>query len=293
MKCIKRPKLVVCPDKSTMYPPTTWNPLYVINKYLLKHKKDVIGINYDGYIVHQRSKDITQLLLLREYYTNCDTKSHLNKIINEVLCDNPLCEARVSIACHTAIPISLFLIPENYPLENDDKQAYIVENIVDCRNYSVTESNMVDFVAFIDKFRGGKYKKKAKGLNAANTKFECFLANNNGYTPLPGDIDGLIIRKNKALAILEFKTHNKSTPIEEEYLGKYGYADWRRIQVLHDLKRKLDIPIIVIFWGPNHQKLKIDKIVETEKIEESQVVGRENFVEILLSMISVKITPIQ
>jgi len=58
--------------------------------------------------------------------------------------------------------------------------------------------------------------------SSANTKFECFLANNNGYTSFPCDVDGLIIHKNKALAILEFKNRNKSTSIGEEYLGKYG-----------------------------------------------------------------------
>jgi len=290
MRCIKKPKLSVCPNKTTKYPPANTNPLDHINAYSIKHSNGILGISYDGYIVHKESKDITHFLILREYYTKCEIEKNLQQIIDEILCKNKLCKARISVANQMGIPFSAFLIPEDYPSMNNEKSAYIIKDISNCCDFTKSifiKSDMNKFINFIDDFRGGKYRKKAKGLNSANTKFECFLANNDGYTPFPGDLDGLLIYENKVLAILEFKTHNLNTPIENQYLGQYGKADWRRIEVLHNLKTKLDVPIYVIFWGTNHSKIKIDKVTKIGKIEESKVVVWNDFVKTLLSMINI------
>lgn len=288
MKYIKKPKLSLCPNKKTKYPPTNINPLYHINAYLIKMKSDIIGINYDGYIVNKSSKEITHFLLLREYDASCNLRDIWQSVFDEMLCGNRLCQARIAIANDMNIPFSIFLIPEDYPYLNQDKTALIINNITDCcnipRNHFMI-SNMREFISFINNFRGGPFKYKAKGLSAANTKFECYLANEYGYTPFPGDLDGLLIRDNRALAILEFKTHNLDTPIEDQYLGQYGKEDWRRIEVLHNLKEYLNVPIYVIFWGPKHSNVKIDKIIKLGEVKDSRVVNWGTFPKTLLSMV--------
>jgi len=198
------------------------------NVYLHENKSDIIGINYNGYIVDKVSKEITHFLLLREYDATYNLRDIWQTVLNKILCKNLLCQARISIANDMNVPFSVFLIPEDYPLINEDKIALIINNITDCCNIPKNHfiiSNMEEFIRFINRFRGGPYQYKAKWLSAANTKFECYLANDDGYTPFPGDLDGLLIRNNKALAILEFKTHNLDTPINDQYLGQYGKAD--------------------------------------------------------------------
>ena len=288
MKYIKKPKLVICPNKTTRYPPSDINPLDYINAYLIKNKSDIVGINYDGYIVDKYSKKITHFLLLREYRSAYNLRDIWQAVLNEIFCENSLCQARISIANDMNVPFSVFLIPEDYPLSNQNKTALIINNITDCCNISRDHchtSNMEEFIRFINHFRGGSYQYKVKGLNAANTKFECYLANNNGYTPFPGDLDGLLIRNKKALAILEFKTHNLNTPIKDQYLGQYGKEDWKRIEVLHNLKEHLNVPIYVIFWGPKYSSVKIDKIIKIGDIEQTKVVEWNVFAETLLSML--------
>jgi len=55
--------------------------------------------------------------------------------------------------------------------------------------------------------------------------------------------------------------------------------------VLHNLKEHLNVPIYVIFWGPQHSSVKIDKIIKIGEIEDSNVVEWNDFVKTLLSMI--------
>src|SRR5690606_12642801 len=87
----------------------------------------------------------------------------------------------------------------------------------------------------IRKLRGFSFS-RVKNLNSASSNVECHLANNT-TNPWPGDIDAIIFNNitQRFDAIIEFKTHNIDTPIQNERIGKYGQEDWRRFNVLFDL----------------------------------------------------------
>jgi hypothetical protein len=129
---------------------------------LIENKSDILGINYDGYIVDKDSKEITHFLLLREYDATYDLRDIWRSVFDEILCDNQLCQARISIANSMKVPFSIFLIPEDYPFLNQDKTALIINNITDCCNVSqdhFINSDMEEFIRFIDYFRGvGKWE---------------------------------------------------------------------------------------------------------------------------------------
>ncbi len=117
---------------------------------------------------------------------------------------------------------------------------------------------------------------------------ECYLANNT-TNPWPGDIDTLLFNHTTGRfdAIIEFKTHNIDSPIENERIGKYGQEDWRRFNVLFDLidncYHRLGYwpKLFFIVWGTNehsthHDKIKID-LIERDKIVGSTLFPRPGY----------------
>ena len=287
--CVERAKLKNCPGQTTKYPPATTDPLLEIQKHIAANKiANIEAFSIDGYVV-DKNKAITNFIILREYRLECREKAILdpNEIFEEILCNNKLCQSRLSIAKTLGIPLSVFLIPKDYPAtEVSDAPAYLLESVQECcKKHSFKKATMQDFEAHIKHYRKFVFSNMVKPLKSAKTRFECELANSGKGVPFPGDVDGLIMVDRHPKAILEFKTHNLATPIEQEYFGKYPKEDSRRIEVLKNLRQALKVPVFVIFWGPKHEKVKIDKIVDEKHSMESILTSRLEFPKQLLSMV--------
>ncbi len=288
---IVRPSMQVCPGKRTQYPPVQRGPINWIRRAL---PEDYKAIDFDGFSV-SRTRIVTRLLLLREFVVdnnpvqndvNIDEED-IEYLLNDIRSPNGLWPARVDFARQLGVDIDVVLCPRDYPVDTHHGDTiYYIAGAIDEQNSEVINMDLDDLQQRIRALRGRSFD-RPKNLNAAKTKLECWLANNTG-DPWPGDLDGVLMLNGEPLCILEFKTHNLNTPIQDERIGKYGKEDWRRFYVLYSLQQSLgNIPILFVVWGENHGEIKIDKIVENDRLDSSSIINKneQELVQAILSLI--------
>jgi len=252
----------------TKYQPVQDSPLFWLRDSLVSPYSVT---DFQGYTVNGGDY-VTRLLFLGQHArTNTPVNTDdIRTLLRAIASSKQAWRDRIAVAQSLGVGIDAVFCPEGYPASYDEASKSLVtyvhgiESTNDWPN-RVEFMNLFDVAVKIRELRDGRSFRQSKGLNSANTQFECALSRLT-TDPWPGDLDGVLFVNGTPLALLEFKTHNLESPIENEHLGKYGAQDWRRIHVLRVFQKAMgDIPILFIVWGPNHQKIKIQKIENLDR----------------------------
>ncbi len=180
-------------------------------------------------------------------------------------------------------PNRVFVWPENYPKgypadvrEIISIQPEMIDGVLRLDTYQMVD--LKSLAGGIEILRDRSFK-TVKPLLSASSNVECYLANATA-NPWPGDLDAVLVDKasGDVLALVEFKTHNRDSPIEDEAPGKYGQQDWRRFEVLYGLQDRLQAAqgtrpsLWYLAWGTqdvaNHRRIKLARIEGNKVIEE-------------------------
>lgn len=169
--------------------------------------------------------------------------------------------------------------PEGYPADAREivsLRPEMIDGVLRLDTYRMVD--LESLAGGIEQLRGRSFK-NVKSLLSAGSNVECYLANATA-DPWPGDLDAVLVDKasGDVLALVEFKTHNRDTPVEDEAPGKYGQQDWRRFEVLYGLQDRLQAAqgarpsLWYLAWGtqdvPNHRLIKLARIEGNRVIEE-------------------------
>ena len=176
----------------------------------------------------------------------------------------------------------VFIWPEGFPCAGEEDAPLItsvaprtVGGLLDLGRRK--QIDLAQLAAGIRKLRGRGYT-SVKPMLSATSAVECYLANQTG-DPWPGDVDAVLARRDTGAvtALVEFKTHNRDTPVEREHIGQYGPADWRRFRVLYQLRDRLAAAqgfaprLYYVAWGTrqydNHRRVKVDLLGRDEVLE--------------------------
>lgn len=269
---IFKPSRRVCPDKTTRYPVTQHNPMLWLNSDNHSHSVNSI----DGFVVNQNG-EVSAILSRYEYEGKYNDRNEVTTELIKYFSEEIKTEIRLAQLLN--IPYRIFIWSKDYPIDQSKSTREIIvffpkliANRIDLSEAKLI--NLKGLEAGIKKYRGQSYK-SVKSLSSANSNLECYLANQT-KNPWPGDIDGIVTDKNTGLikAIIEFKTHNIDSPIEDEFIGKYGKQDWRRFEVLYNLQSEIEKAqghrpkILFVVWGTqeieHHAQIKIDEIADGE-----------------------------
>lgn len=276
-------KPIVCPNASVRYPPVEALPFEWIKSNL---ENGLSVISFDGYVVRFIDRKVTALFMKKEFmYDNVAEVTEENLI--KTLTENGLginWVERLQISEILNIPLFLLCWPLNYPHSTHPTihNPVFIFQIVFSDSVPVIKKikrcSLNELQDFIFSYRRFRFT-IVKPLLTAKSYMECYLSTTP--SPWPGDLDGIILETNtkKISALLEFKTHNLSSDIEQESVNKYAIQDMRRFKVLNYLQKEIglkqgfDPPIIFIIWGtgPYHKKIKIQKISNGQVIEETYI----------------------
>lgn len=226
---------------------------------LVNITQNIVG--FDGYIIPKNSIDVTLLLYCREYNEQ-DVIGYKTSDLAAALFDALEKEINFEIAKQFAekleCGIACVFTPYDYPngdFEIDQKKIVLFPEINKRR--TVKKQNIKQFREFL-KYHKKRYSKKP--VTFIPTKLEYFLANNpenEWKIALPGDADGIFMDEDyNVQAILEYKSDTKGKILDEESIEKYE-IDSTRFNVLDDFCKKLEVPLIVIFWSDTHCNAKI------------------------------------
>lgn len=115
----------------------------------------------------------------------------------------------------------------------------------------------------IRRFSGGPVRIGEKGLTYGTSELECHLSKTDALWP--GDADCVLWcgRQHQALALLEFKKHNMSSPLADENIQKYMRADWRKWQRLGLLRDRLEVPLFCVYYSTDCREewIKVERLV--------------------------------
>lgn len=274
----------VCEGKSTKHPVTEYIPFLWLK--VVNERYTVVSI--DGFIitnnhlvngVFKKAEYIKQFV--GEELNGDDVFTYLSKSELNVL---------KKFANVFGTEIFTFIWPKDFPkgFKIEDKCIYSLkfsfENEVTISSLKLI--SLLELEMGISMLRGYSFD-TVKGLKIATSNVECYLANRT-KNPWPGDLDAIIYDNlnDRFVALIEFKTHNEDTPVEEEHIGKYGKQDWRRFNVLFDLidnfrnKIQQTPKLLFIVWGTttseNHQNVKID-LIERGQVIETRLIARPEF----------------
>ncbi len=263
------PQTRVCEGKKTRYALTAYQPFLWLKT---NNDEQYTVINIDGFIINTDYR-VNGIFKKAEITTEAVSAIFVPEKIFELLPKNEL-QVLKKFADVFGTDIYTFIWPQDYPTEHNplDKTIHSAKFSFlnnDIQISSVKKISLNDLERGIKMLRGQSFS-KVKPLLSASSNVECYLANNT-FNPWPGDLDAVIFdhAQQKFVALIEFKTHNGNTPVEDEHIGKYGEQDWRRFSVLFNLadnfKQQLNYSpkILFIVWGTNpnnlnHQKIKID-----------------------------------
>ncbi len=291
----------VCPNQYVNNPPSEPLPY----SWLKNNLPDEYAIvDFDGYVVNFLQKKITAFLMKKEFqYDSIDDVKDKNiiELCNSEEFKNDWIE-RLSISQLLNVPLFFLFWPKDYPqttCTDIQKPVFIFQvNLTDSEIIMEKHSQVTaaDLQKFIFSYRNFKFS-NVKSLRIAKSQMECYLSTTP--SPWPGDLDGLIFEKNnkKVISLLEFKTHNLDSPIEDEEVSKYGSQDLRRFKVLNYLQKNLvekqnyPLSMLFIIWGTkeHHKKIKIQKIsdqtVLSQEYVDSPLFGEEHdFVDLVIKM---------
>ena len=278
-----KPKRRVCEGKEVQFDITNLDPYIWLQEISDTH----ISFCIDGFIVTAEKK-INGIFNKYEYEGDYNIEELTSALIENYSQEIFAC---TSFAKILDTQYRIFVWPKDYPANYSVEDNLILsikpliyDGIIDLSNHKLINIKLLE--EGIKKLRGYSFS-KVKSLLTANSNVECYLANQTG-NPWPGDLDALLylIKENKIMALIEFKTHNKNSPIENEFIGKYGDQDWRRFEVLYNLQDELCAiqgskpKLFYIVWGTqdfeNHKTIKIDTI-EDNIIAFTKIMARPMF----------------
>lgn len=283
----------LCPNQPTPKYPPMGNFLIKdiinwFNEQRLNKLTDIKAATIDGYIVNNEST-ITRLMFKREYQIlnnmisiddllNNNSGLFLN--IDEVL---KIKDDYKILANYLGCGIDFLFLPKDYPLsaldaENQRMILYNIENPpLNIAKFSYISAN--DYAQRIYGFRGFNFR-YSKPLITANSYLECYFANsliyNGRKNPYPGDLDLFLYNFDGIKIIVEFKTHNLNTAINNESYDKYTQQDGRRLQVLFDLGGKLNSDVLFVFWGKAHDNIKLQLLSNKRAMKQELVINKDS-----------------
>ena len=261
---ILQPVSKVCQNQeSPKYPPA--------GNTFIKSISDLVitpfsAITVDGYIVNNHGK-VTRLFFKREYRlldvdaTPLDIANALTEGINDLNCKVSL----IQLASRFDCGVDFLLSPEGYPYDETIPDRMLLISL-EAGEAKAANRTFIDYAQLADhiRFYRGKAFEKSKKMTVATSSIECYLANDHvsggGTDPFPGDIVLIIFNNDLVYLVVEFKTHNLTNDINEQDYLKYPKEDTRRLQVLLNLTSALNCRLCYLFWGPNHQVVKIQEI---------------------------------
>ena len=277
------PKNRLCTGKATRFPITNYDPVL----WLKTDNEDYSVITIDGFIVNAKNA-VNGVFKKLEKLDEANNEKIEVTSITSVISENEILLIK-QLAQVFECQFYLFVWPINFPVGYDQEQKLIQSFTFQVEGDKIEiktrkQLTLTELENGISTLRGKSFS-FVKQMNSASSNVECHLANNT-TNPWPGDIDALIYshKTKRYEIILEFKTHNIDTPIQNESIGKYGQEDWRRFNVLFDLIDNFQIrlnyrpTLIFIVWGtneqsPNHSNIKID-ILERNKVIKSTLFPR-------------------
>ena len=272
-------KLIVCPGQSVVNPPSECLPYDWIKNNL---SKDYDLVNFDGFAIDFKQMQITAFFMKKEFeYGTVDEvndENIKNLFFTDEYSDGWL--ARLMISQLLGVPLFFFCWPKDYPHSKYPQlpaPVFIFQVSLDGNTpiiKKIKQGALPELKEFILTYRRQTFP-NVKSLRISKSYMECYLSTTP--FPWPGDLDGVVFERNaqKVLGILEFKTHNLNSAIEDEQISRYGQQDMRRFDVLSYLqknlsaKQKASIPLLFIVWGKKslHKKIKI------QKIDNNRVIG--------------------
>ena len=274
-----KPRRRVCPGQSVRYPVTAHDPF----DWLRGGTAEAAAFSVDGFVTTRGGgvSAVFQKYAVPRDGGAVDLTAALQPFGEELA-------AGVRFAERLQCVHRAFVWPADFPRAGEERAALItslrprlVGGLVDLgAGRPVT---LQALASGIRKLRGRSFA-SAKPLLSATSAVECYLASET-RDPWPGDIDGVLARRGTGAveALVEFKTHNRNTPIEREHLGKYGPQDFRRFRVLYQLQDRLAevqgfAPrLYYVAWGTrdvaHHRHIKIDR-VEGERVAETRLLPR-------------------
>jgi len=238
-------------------------------------------VEFDGYIIPIDGSKVTLLLYCREY--NRDLNSLKIEDLANLLFDELKKEVEFALSekLTNIFDCSLACVFSPYDYPRDEQEAEEKDIIV----FPYIEKKKILKKMNIKSFRNFLYDHKkrftVKPLIFAPTKLEYYLSQlPYGQTKtiaFPGDADGIFMDEHyNILAILEYKSDTYGKNINEERQDKYK-EDTTRFNVLDDLCKLLDVPLIIIFWSDTHTKSKIIVRNANNKKEISFIIESENY----------------
>tara|TARA_B100001741_G_scaffold892_1_gene755 strand:+ start:7445 stop:8362 length:918 start_codon:yes stop_codon:yes gene_type:complete len=286
---------IVCPNQKVKYNITKHNPLDWIFPKIESDEYSVFDV--DGYTISGTSSfdknkvpsgNFTRVELEENNYDNLNDIDLIEriknrferKIINNILFSNIL-----------GVNHWVIVTLNNYPLHYNLNEKLIFSLKFELKKsilnlITIKKLSFYEFEKGIKKLRGFSFN-KVKTLKSGPSHLSCYSSNKT-LNPFPGDLDGCILNKvnNKVVSLIEFKTHNINSPINQEHIGKYGKQDWRRFEVLFNLqlflekKQNFKPKVFYVAWGTgnfkNHEFIKVDNIAKGE-ILKSSLIKRPKF----------------
>lgn len=272
MVCVKIifPKYKICPDcklKGNSPSSPAEPPLDRFKECL---PFEMFITSFEGVSINFKKKKVTRFFRLYEYIKNNEAgKKKVFADISKWLDHNPDPRLIINkeIAFNTKCNLSFVFVPANYPYEETNVFSELSSCPIIVATYhldgrlEILAYSIESFCKSVRELRGGKFFEHRKKLKVARTYFECYLSNKT-KDPWPGDIDALICKrvdgKYRPFMLVEFKTHNLNTPIEEEETFKYFKEDKRRLNALSIIQNALKVNFIYIIWNRNDSKIKIE-----------------------------------
>ncbi|MCA8448958.1 hypothetical protein [Burkholderia vietnamiensis] len=248
----------------------------------------------DGYIVPKNTSTVSRLLFLREFVRapwyeqdarvsgvdrNVEAIALTQQLLNEVVD----ADSTLHLSKLTGAPVDVVLTPRDYPRDANEARVPAITLVSDLFGEQSVRFMNVD--QFRDHLEACKKRPSRKALRFCPTKLEHALANtvrggaakydDQWTTAFPGDMDGILMSKDgahyKAAAVLEWKSDTEGYPIELESRNKYS-NDGTRFNVLDDVCKVLNVPLVLVFWSTKHTDAKVVFRNATTGMEETPAI---------------------
>lgn len=254
---LKKPVLARCADRSVLAKqhPTAGNPDDWLSEQILS-KSGLRGVYFD-YFVNWNTNAISNELWIKrilnsEYSPWPDyKKDRIQNLIDD--CDgSEFRECLAKFATRYSFKLRFKIFKDVPKWEND---SFIISTNINKAGDidSLFRVSLEELMNNIKKLSGGPISVGKKGLYFGTSYLECHLSHTDAAWP--GDVDLIITDTEcKALAILEYKKHTKSSPIKQQQLSNYyPNPDRRKYDRLEILRRHLgeNIPIIITYYPTN------------------------------------------
>lgn len=240
-----------------------------------------LAATVDGYIVTSTG-EVTRIFFKREFEI-VQTDALPLDYANALTTEESVHIAKVvlnAVAKLLGCGVDYLFSPKGYPFSIASVPKMLLVSVDDIAS-GRARRRYIDYqelAQHIRLYRGRSFK-NTKPVTVATSAIECYLANDfireGNSDPFPGDLDFILTENGRACLIAEFKTHNLASPIKNESCVNYLQQDWRRLDVLLRLMRKLECKLFYIFWGPAHHEVKIEELSTDRQIKQSVVLEKD------------------